>query len=215
MRRIHSWMTALAFIPVTAAGAQSGQSSLRAGLSVATIAFRGATEPVEDRSDNLTALPFRPTMWGITLAYGAAGMRVRLTAAYGQPGLMLRGNPAATPDEAGEALLIIADNVFKLSAGSATISIPVKQFSAGPSLRPSLGLLLERWSSPGAQAQTIVGGQAGLLLEVPLTRSLSGSVTGDVGYTPSSPFKEEGVPQGFKTRSTWRRTLSGGVMLKL
>ncbi len=215
MRRILSWITALALVPVTAAGAQPERGSLRMGFGIGTMAFGGAAEPIEDRGDNLRAMPFRPTMWGITISYGSAGMRVGLAAAYGQPGMAVRGNPPGTPDAAGDGLLIVADNAFRLTAFSATISTRLKHFSAGPSLRPSLGLLLERWASPGTPTQTLLGAGAGLLLEIPLTRSLSGTVLGEAGYTPGSPFRMTSLPDGFRSRSTWRRAISGGVMLKL
>jgi hypothetical protein len=154
-------------------------------------------------------------MWGISLSYGTEKLRVGLDAAYGQPGLALRGTPAATPGATGDALLIVADNAFKLAAFAATVSPRLKQFSTGPALRSSLGLLLERWSSPGSPTQTLLGGQVGLALEVPLTRSLSGSLNGEIGFTPGSPFHDQVVPEGFKPRSTWRRGLSGGLMIRM
>ncbi len=215
MRWMLRWLAAFLLIPIARAGAQQATGSIRVGISIGSSSFSGATETIEARSDNLRAMPYLPTMWGITLSYGATGLRGGIAVAYGQPVLSLRGNPGATPDESGNALRIIADNAFKLSAFSASLSVPIKRFPAGPSLRPSLGVLLERWASPGAPTQTIAGAQAGLALEIPLTKSLSVTLSADAGFTPGSPFLDEIVPEGFRTRSTWRRTLAGGVVVKL
>lgn len=208
--------TAILLLAQSAIGsAQSEGKAIRVGLSVGATSFGGAATPLEARDDHLEAMPFRPTMWGLSASYGAAGLRLGVAAAYGEPGLALRGHPATGPGQAGEALLLVADNAFRLVSLSATLSIRIKRFPAGTSLRPSLGLLLERWSTPGAVAQTILGGQTGLTVEVPITRSLAGTLTGEVGYTPESPFHDSVVPEGFKPRDTWRRTLAGGVAFRL
>ena len=215
MRTIIGWTGMLLLVYGTPAAAQRSQGPIRLGVSVGTTSFGKAAEPIAVGNDKLQAMPYRTTMWGVTGSYGTGKVRVGLSATTGRPGLALRGNPTATPEEEGDALLIAGDNVFRLVSVSATASLSLTEFSAGPSLRPSLGLLLERWSSPGAPTQTITGGQAGMALEIPLTRSLSGRLLGEIGYTPGSPFHDEVVPEGFRPRSAWRRTLTGGVTLRL
>jgi len=215
MQRRVRWMAVWLLVPLRAGTAQDASAAFRVGVSIGSVSYAGATRTVENRPDDPTARPHHPTMWGLTVSRGARGARLQASLAWGQAGLAVRGNPEATEDGSGSALQIVVDNVFRVTAISAGISAPLKRFSAGPVLRPSLGLLLERWASPGAPTQSLLGAESGLALEVPLSRSFSGVFGVVVGYTPGSPFREEGVPEGFITRSTWRRTLSGGVMLRL
>jgi len=46
---------------------------------------------------------------------------------------------------------------------------------------------------------------------VPLRGHLVAEFTGALGYTPRSPFRREDVPEEFRLRSTWRRSIMGGV----
>jgi hypothetical protein len=66
---------------------------------------------------------------------------------------------------------------------------------------------MERWSAPGSPTRTIVGAQAGLGLEVMVSRAFAVDLGGELGFTPASPFQQADLPEGFRQRSTWRRTL--------
>jgi hypothetical protein len=185
-----------------------GQWSL--GLSVGVSSYSGVTEGIGPQGESVGFAPYRPTMWGIALTRGNERFRVGVTARYGQAGLGIRGVP---PAEEGPAsgLLVIAENAYHVAAFTGGISTRLLRLRGGPALRPSLALNLERWTAPGTPARTIAGGQAGLALEVVLTGALVGSLEGEVGFTPASPFQAADLPEGYRLRSAWRRTLAGAV----
>ena len=186
--------------------------ALRVGLTIGTSTFNGAAAGSDQSGASLVFRPYRPTMIGLGLTYGRERVQVGLSAKYGQPGLGFRG----VSDDGGAAgLLIVAENAFHLASFTATAGTRIARLRGGPALRPSLGVTLERWSAPNTPTRTVVGPQAALALEFAVTGSLLASIEGEIGYSPGSPFQVEDLPEGFRVRSTWRRTLQAGVSLRL
>jgi hypothetical protein len=184
----------------------------RVALTVGTSTFNGAAAGTDSEGSDLVFRPFRPTMVGLALSYGRDRLRLGLSAKYGQPGLGFRGQP----EEAGaESLLIVVEDAFSLATFTASAGIRLATLRGGPTLRSSVGLTLERWSAEGTSTRVRVGPQAGLGLEFALTGALIATIDGELGFTPGSPFLTEDLPEGFRLRSTWRRTLQAGVSLRL
>lgn len=213
MRRSLGWTGLLCWVLASPGSAQTsvalrGQWAL--GLSLGVSSFSGVTEGSGPQGEPVGFLPYRPTMWGIAITRGKERVRVGLSARYGQAGLGIRGAPP-TADGPASAVLVIAENAYHVGALTGGVSTRMVRLRGGPSLRPSLALNLERWTAPGTPARTIAGGQAGLALEVVLTRALVGTLEGEVGFTPASPFHAHDLPEGYRVRSAWRRTLGGGV----
>jgi hypothetical protein len=211
MRRSAGWIGLLWWAvgsPGTAQTSVALRGQWALGLSVGVSSYSGVTEGTGPGGEADGFTPYRPTMWGIALTCGKERVRVGLTARYGQAGLGIRGVP---PAEEGtpSGLLVIAENAYHVGAHQA--STRLVRLRGGPSLRPSLALNVERWTAPGTPARTTAGGQAGLALEVVLTRALVGTLEGEVGFTPASPFRAADLPEGYRVRSAWRRTLAGGV----
>jgi hypothetical protein len=181
------------------------------GVSLGVSSFSGVSEGTGENGERLSFTPYRPTMWGIAAAYGARAIRGGLTVRYGQAGLGIRGSPLLDDGEPSPPVLIIAENTYHVSAITAGLSTQLLRLRGGPFLRPSVAFAIEHWTAPGTPARTIAGGQAGLALEIILTRALVGTVEGELGLTPASPFRAEDLPEGYRLRSAWRRTLSAGV----
>ncbi len=183
-------------------------------LTVGTSTFNGAAAGTDPSSMDLVFRPYRPTMLGLGVTYGRERARLGLFAKYGQPGLGFRGVPDGA-DGGGAGVLIVVENAFHLASFTASASTQVARLRGGPALRSSLGITLERWSAPGTPIRTLVGPQAGVGLEFSLTGSLVATIDGELGFTPGSPFQVEDLPEGFRLRSTWRRTLQAGLSLRL
>jgi hypothetical protein len=196
--------TAVAQVDVSARGRWA------VGLSVGISSFSGVTEGSGLQGEAVSFTPYRPTMWGIAVARGGKGLRMGVTARYGEAGLAIRGVP---PSETGPAsgVVIIAEGAYHLTAFTAELSALLLRLRGGPALRPSLGIEVERWTAPGTPARSIAGGQAGLALEVILTRALVATLEGELGFTPASPFHAADLPEGYHVRSAWRRTLAAGL----
>jgi hypothetical protein len=204
-----------ALVLPAAAKAQRDQEPIKGrwavSMTLGASTFTGATEGTGPVGEPLAFAPYRPTMWGVAVAYGREGLRTELSLEQGQPGIGFRGVPLTESGETLSGLLIVAEDAFKLTTLTASLSQRLLRLRGGPSLRPSFGLVIERWSAPGSPSRAIAGAQAGLALEVMLGRSLAADLSGELGFTPGSPFQEAELPEGFHPRSTWRRTLQVGL----
>lgn len=181
-----------------------------AGLSIGVSSFSGVVEGTGPQGEATSFLPYRPTMWGIAVSHGTDQVRIAASARHGQAGLGIRGVPQEE-DGSAPALLVIAEDAYRVTSFTAGPSTQLLRLRGGPSVRGSLALEIQRWTAPGTPARTIAGGQAGLALEVVLTKAFVGTLEGELGFTPASPFNENDLPEGYRLRSAWRRTLGAAV----
>lgn len=215
MRAPFVGLAGIALVLPVAAPAQTKDEPVRGGWAVSatlgTSAFSGATRGTGPAGEPVAFAPYRPTMWGIALTHGGKGLRVGLSLEHGQPGIGFRGVPLTETGETLQGFLIVAENAFKLTTTTVSLSQRLLRLRGGPAVRSSAGLVIERWSAPGSPARTMGGAQAGLTLEVSISRALTAQLDGELGFTPGSPFREADLPEGFRPRSTWRRTLAVGL----
>lgn len=182
------------------------------GLSMGTSTFNGAAQGTVDEAGDLVFIPYRPTMLGLTIARGASKWRAAISARYGEPGIAARGVP---DEDAQQGVLIVLESVYKLAAFEGQLSTHLLRLRGGPSLRAVAGAEAERWSAPGTPVKWLFAPLAGLSVETRLTGRLAASIDGEVGYSSASPFHQNDLPEGFTPRSTWRRSLSVTVWLRL
>lgn len=188
----------------------AGRVRLSLGVSIGTSAYSGAAREIDDGGEQLLFIPYRPTMFGVGIGYGGNALRFEGTARVGAAGLAIRG--AEPPDEIGnQGLLIVIENAFRVRAFSGGVSVRLGRLRGGPVLRASGAALVEQWTSADAPARTVVGGQAGLAMEVVLSRRLAARAEGILGFTPASPFRQQDLPQGFRQSGTWRKSLLAGL----
>jgi len=212
MRRILGWLGLLYWAVVSSMEAQANlalRGRWALGLSLGVSSFSGVTDGNGPEGEEASFTPYRPTMWGVAVARGGQGLRIGVAARYGEAGLGIRGVPSEPG--ADQAVLVIAENVYHVAVFTGGVSAHLLRLRGGPSLRPSLALGVERWAAPGTPPRVIAGVQAGLALEVILTRALVGSLEGELGFTPASPFHAADLPEGYRARSAWRRTLAAGI----
>jgi hypothetical protein len=208
----------LGHLVVAAAGAQAitpkRDGAWRVSVTIGTSTFNGAAVSTGESGGNLVFRPYRPTMLGVGATWGRERLRLGLSAKYGQPGLGFRGQPDAAEGN-GAGVLIVVENAFHLASFTASAGTRIARLRGGPSLRSSLGLTLEHWSAPGTPTRKLLGPQAGLELEFALSGSVFASINGELGFMAGSPFQVEDLPEGFRLRSTWRRTLQAGLSIRL
>ena len=181
------------------------------GISVGTSAYSGATGGPGPTGEQLSFTPYRPTMLGLVVSHGGAGFRMALMARYGEPALAVRGFPVTDEGEVTPGVMLVAENAYHLGSLTLAASNRLLRLRGGPELRPSFGVSLERWSAPGSPVRTIAGGQAGVAAEVVLTGAFVVTIEGELGFTPSSPFRRQDLPEGFTPRGTWRRSLAAAL----
>jgi hypothetical protein len=206
---------ALAVVPMLALAAQPGSPAAghkwAAGLVVGTSSFSGAAAGTGPEGEEITFVPYRPAITGLRVSRGGDGLRLGVSVQFGRPGLALRGVRPAGGDADQARVLIVGESLYHLWSFGAGASTRLFRLQGAASLRPSLGLELQRWSASGSPARLILGGEAGVGLEVPLTGSFVAEFTGALGFTPRSPFRQEDVPEETRLRSTWRRSIMGAV----
>ena len=180
------------------------------GLSIGTFSFTGASRGPET-GEEVSFTPYRPMMLGLSLARGGNRLRVALSARYGESALAIRGLPVSDGDDVTSGVMLVAENAYHLGSFGLNASTRMLRLRGGPVLRPSIGVMLERWTAPGTPVRTIPGAQTGLSAEVALTGAFVAAVEGEFGFTPGSPFRRQELPQEFRPRSTWRRSLAAAV----
>ena len=198
MRSIH---TCVLFLGLAGPGAAQGKLSL--GISLGASAFSTAARGLADNGDELAFSPYRPTMSGLHASYGRC-LRAELGIRVGSPGLAARGVPS---EETEAGLLLVTENAYHVYGAAAGASLRLIRLRDGPTLRGSLSVTLDRWTAPDSPARVVPGGQAGLALEVGLTRSLTARAEGELGVS-ASPFRTEDLPDGYRQETTWRKTLA-------
>lgn len=212
-------LTVMQAVLVSAGSAQPQALAARTPWSVAvsigTSTFNGATAGVAETGEGLQFTPYRPTMLGVAVTFGRERLRLGLSARRGDAGIGLRGVPLSEDGPAPDGVLIIAEGAYTVATIAATASTCLGRLRGGPALRSSLGLNMERWTATGTSPRTILGPQAGLSLEIALSGAFTATLEGELGFTPKSPFKVQDLPEGFRERSTWRRTLMAGLSWRL
>ena len=205
----------LVAVPIVQPAAQQRSTSSdrrwAVGLLVGSSSFSGAAEATSDSGERITFAPYRPSMTGLRITRGGNRLRLAASVQFGRPGLAIRGAQGSLEDGIQAEILLVGQSVYHLWSFAAGASTRLVRLAGDASLRPSLGLELQRWSASGSPALLILGGEAGLGLEVPLTGPFVAELSGAVGFTPSSPFRREDVPEEFRLRSTWRRTVAAAV----
>lgn len=215
MGRIALWFGLLCCAQAPGAHGQADPAGVRGrwavGVSLGVSSYGSATEGKDADGGALRFFPYRPTLWGIAVQRGGERFRIGFAARYGEPGLGARGVTLSEDGSTTPGALIVVDRAFHLSMFTAGVSTQLARLRGGPSLRPSLGLDLQRWTGAGSATRSLIGGQAGLALEIVLTRAFAASLEGELGFTGASPFRQEDLPEGFARRSAWRRTLAAGL----
>jgi hypothetical protein len=214
MRRLLRWVGVLGGILSVEGQAQTnpgqthGRWALGISRSVSSLSA-GSVGPSEDGVE-IGWAPYRPSLWGLTAAYGTR-TRVSITARYGKAGLGARGETLSDENGAVARALIVNEGVYDILSVGATVSRHLLRLRGGPALRSSLGAEIESWSALGESPRTIAGVQGGLALEVAIVGPFEAALEGELGFTPASPFKREEMPDNYRLRSTWRRTLGGAI----
>jgi hypothetical protein len=205
---LHGTLSSAAVAQLPAASTRSAWTFV---AQIGTSTFNGAASGTAEEGEQLQSAPHRPTMIGVAVSYGRERLRLGLSARNGDAGLGVRGAPVGGEGESPQGVLIIIEGAYTVTSLAVSASTRIARLRGGPALRSSLGITMERWSAPGTPARTIFGPQVGLSLEIALSGAFAATIDGEVGLTPRSPFRALDLPEGFRERSTWRKTLMAGL----
>ncbi|HEX7025417.1 MAG TPA: hypothetical protein VF187_11420 [Gemmatimonadales bacterium] len=188
-------------LQLVAAGLAAGQASEPGaggrwafGISMGASTFNGAASGTAETGERVAFVPYRPTFIAIGASRGRT-TRIEASFGYAEPGLGVRGAPLTPDGETLPGVLIVLENVYRVYTLSAGVSTRVFRFRGGPEFRGAIGAGAERWVAPGAPARTIAACQAGVSVEIAISRKLTGRVLGELGFTPASPFRSGDLPE--------------------
>lgn len=175
----------------------AAQWSLSAEIGVA--GFSGTSRD----SSGASVGPFRPTTFAIQVDREAGPARLALMVLYAEPGLAGRQG-----DE-----LFVQYGVISLWEIAPTLSVRVARFGAGGAAWVEAGPALDLWQFDSEQRPR-VGARAGIALEWPLARSLSGSLRAG-GVVSGSMVDSTDVPSNVERVATRRFGVGLGLRYRL
>jgi len=178
------------------ASAAEAQWGIAAGIRAPRFSG-GAAESGTGRS----LMPYRPTMWEITLERMGARAGVGLRLNYASSSLALEG-----PD----ALAAVKD-ALEVYGIDPEVSLRLRRLGVGGLLRIYAGPLLEVWRLPDTPSEWRLGFAASLALEVPFGERWAGTTRVGAAVLPTSPFTESNLDPSFEPEALWRREVSASL----
>src|SRR5262249_12877823 len=120
MRRISGWVILSWLCCSTAAVSQSTVPQLRGrwaiGLSLGMSSFSPATEGQDADGRTIQFSAYRPTMWGVAVAFGKERLRLQAAVRVGQAGLGARGTTISDGEEPTQGSLVVVDGAYDLTS---------------------------------------------------------------------------------------------------
>ena len=120
---------------------------------------------------------------------------------------------AGVAEESSE-FAVVAKDLLELYEIAPEASVLVAKPGPGGALRVHVGPVLDLWFPKGDSRRTRPGGHATISLEWALGGRLTGALRAGLALTGSA-FDEGELPSRFERRAMWRRSLSGGVRVRL
>jgi hypothetical protein len=148
--------------------------------------------------------PYRPTVLGVGLEHQGVrlGWAVRLQ--YAGASLALEGKDA----------IAAVKGALDFYGVSPELTLRLTTLRGGLRLQLSGGPLLEFWELGVDVSHVLLGGQAGVALDLPLSARVTARLRASGAVTPS-PFDREDLEPGYEPKVLWRRGLSVGVQYRL
>ena len=172
------------------------------GAEVGSDRFWGGS--IETTPEQRSFRPYRPTTFGVGLERRDGRLGVGLRLRYASAGLALEGADAVSA----------VKGVFSVYSVSPEAVYRIAMVGSANQLLVHGGPLFEVWSVVDEDAQTRVGIQGAVSLNVPLGGRFAGSVMAGAAVIPS-PFGQAQLDPPFERRALWRRRFAVGLDYRL
>jgi hypothetical protein len=159
---------------------------------------------VENTAEHRSFRPYRPTTFGVGLERRAGRLGAGLRLRYASASLALEGADG----------VVAAKGVFTMYSAAPELVYRITSVGAANQLVLHGGPLFEIWSAIDEDAETRVGIQGAVSLNVPLGGRFGGSVMAGAALIPS-PFNEAQLEPDFEPRALWRRRFAVGLDYRL
>ncbi|MEK7379673.1 MAG: hypothetical protein AAB075_01530 [Gemmatimonadota bacterium] len=182
--------------------AGSGQWLVGAGL--AQEVFQGVSAGQEEGEPSV----FRPApsrIWSVRVETPGRRLRWALEVRYARP---------LVTYQSGEVEITLQEHLTTATGIHPAAIYPIVHLTDQVVLNLEGGPLLEFWSSRGEDRITAVSGLAGMWLRVGLGGRLAGRLGATLSYSPTAVIDVTSI-EGWESRPTWRRGLSGSLLIRL
>jgi hypothetical protein len=159
---------------------------------------------VENTAEHRSFRPYRPTTFGVGLERRAGRLGAGLRLRYASASLALEGADG----------VVAAKGIFTMYSAAPELVYRITSVGAANQLVLHAGPLFEIWSAIDEDAETRVGIQGAVSLNVPLGGRFGGSVMAGAALIPS-PFNEAQLEPDFEPRALWRRRFAVGLDYRL
>ncbi|MEK6597139.1 MAG: hypothetical protein AABY91_02315, partial [Gemmatimonadota bacterium] len=151
---------------------------------------------------------FRPApsrMWSVRVETPGRRLRWALEVRYARP---------LVTYQSGEVEITLQEHLTTATGIHPAAIYPIVHLTDQVVLNLEGGPLLEFWSSRGEDRITAVSGLAGMWLRVGLGGRLAGRLGATLSYSPTAVIDVTSI-EGWESRPTWRRGLSGSLLIRL
>jgi hypothetical protein len=172
------------------------------GAEVGADRFWGGS--IENRENERSFRPYRPTTFGASIEWEGADIGVGLRLGYFSAGMALEGSDG----------LSVATGVFRVYSLGPELLYRIVSTGKANRLLLRAGPLLESWKALDEESETRLGVHGALALHVPMGLKLEGVLSAGAALIPS-PFAEGQLQQPFERRALWRRSITAGLQYRL
>jgi hypothetical protein len=179
------------------------QAQWRLGVEVGAARFWGGSR--DTGGQDVSVVPYRPTVYGLGLERQSAKYGVGLQLHYAEASL----------GAVGPEVQVAAEGAFTIFSISPEAIVRLATLGPGNQLRIHAGPLFEIWDIIDQGSRTRAGVQGSVSLDVPLGRRFRASVLAG-GAVTSSPYNEGELNLGggaaaYELRTLWRRSFAVGL----
>ncbi len=182
----------------------AGSAQWQVGAGLAQEVFQGVSAGQEEGVPSV----FRPApsrIWSVRVETPGRRLRWALEVRYARP---------LVTYQSGEVEITLQEHLTTATGVHPSAIYPIAHLADDVVLNLEGGPLLEFWSSRGEDRITAVSGLAGMWLRVGLGGRLVGRLGATLGYSPSAVIDVTSI-EGWESRPTWRRGLSGSLLIRL
>ena len=184
---------------------ETGSAQWQMGAGLAQEVFQGVSAGDEEGVPSV----FRPApsrMWSVRVETPGSRLRWALEVRYARP--------LVTYQSAGEVEITLQEHLTTATGIHPAAIYPIVHLTDQVVLNLEGGPLLEFWSSRGEDRIAAVSGLAGMWLRVGLGGRFAGRLGATLGYSPTAVIDVTAI-EGWESRRTWRRGLSGSLLIRL
>jgi len=173
------------------------------GVEIGLQACAGAASDTSPSGNGNTVRPSQGTTYALRVQRRSGAFGAGVGVLYSRAGAEATNEESTVELKDRMELFELAPEFF----------VVVARPAAGGAVLLHAGVVVDRWSLETVDRNRVAA-LAAVSLDWPMTDRLSGTFRAGLAVGPSV-FEEEEVPNGFERRTTWRRSITAGMQVRL